>query len=156
MIVILFMDGANKGFKPMMRDLENDYVLGTNKYPVTLSEALQVLMVYLEQPVYKKIMRHQSVETEEGGPGISFAQMKKIEMIKKGLFLVAERRETRLVNARRRRKRTRRLLKGQCMCKSNKFRGWHKCAQASCVMDACAKECVGGCIVLSQVPWSVE
>jgi hypothetical protein len=51
MIVNLFMDGANKGFKPLMRDLENDYVLGTNNYPATLAEALQVLMVYLEQPV---------------------------------------------------------------------------------------------------------
>jgi hypothetical protein len=26
MIVILFMDGANKGFKLLMRDLESDYV----------------------------------------------------------------------------------------------------------------------------------
>jgi hypothetical protein len=57
MIVILFMDGVNKGFKPLMRDLENDYVLGTNKYPAMLAEALQVLMVYLEQPVYKAIMK---------------------------------------------------------------------------------------------------
>jgi Zinc knuckle len=89
MIVILFMDGANKGFKPLMRDLENDYVLGTNKYPATLAEALQVLMVYSEQPVYKAIMKklkkRQSVETEEGSPDISFVQMKKIDMIKKGL-----------------------------------------------------------------------
>jgi hypothetical protein len=29
-----------------MRDLENDYVLGMNKYPMALAEALQVLMVY--------------------------------------------------------------------------------------------------------------
>jgi hypothetical protein len=29
--------------------------------------------------------KRQSVETEKGGPDISFVQMKKIEMIKKGL-----------------------------------------------------------------------
>jgi hypothetical protein len=51
------MDGANKGFKLLMRDLENDYVPGL-KYPVMLAEALQVLMVYSEQPVvYKAIMK---------------------------------------------------------------------------------------------------
>jgi hypothetical protein len=96
MIVILFMDGANKGFKLLMRDLENDYVLGTNKYPTTLAEALQVLMVYSEQPVYKAIMKklkkRQSVETEKGSLDILFVQMKNIDMIKKGLcFCCGER-----------------------------------------------------------------
>jgi hypothetical protein len=57
MIVVLCMHGVSKGFKLLMRDLENDYVLGTNKYPVTLAEALQMLMVYLEQPVYKAITK---------------------------------------------------------------------------------------------------
>jgi hypothetical protein len=55
MIVVLFMEGMNKGFKPLLRDLENDYVLGANKYPATLVEALQV--VYAEKPVYKSIMK---------------------------------------------------------------------------------------------------
>jgi hypothetical protein len=53
-------------------------------------------------------------------------------------------------------KRTRRLLKGQCIYNSNNFFGWRKCTHASCVMDACAKECVRGCIVASQVLWGVE
>jgi hypothetical protein len=35
MTVVLFMEGANKGFKPLLRDLENDCVLGANKYPAT-------------------------------------------------------------------------------------------------------------------------
>jgi hypothetical protein len=56
-------------------------------YPVTLVEALQVLMVYAEQPVYKSIMKKlkkkQLVETDEGSPEV--AQMNKTEMIKKGL-----------------------------------------------------------------------
>jgi hypothetical protein len=60
---------CNKGFKLQLRDLENDYVLGANKFPATLAEALQVLMVYGEQPVYKSIMKKlkkkQFVETDE-------------------------------------------------------------------------------------------
>jgi Zinc knuckle len=71
------MEGANKGFKPLLRDLENDYVLGANKYPALLVEALQVLMVYAEQPVYKLIMKKlkkkQLVETDEGSPEVAFA-----------------------------------------------------------------------------------
>jgi hypothetical protein len=54
-----------------------------------LQKALQVLMVYSEQPVYKAIMKKlkkcQSVETEEVSPDILFVQMKNINMIKKGL-----------------------------------------------------------------------
>jgi hypothetical protein len=29
MIVVLFMEGTNKGIKPLLRDLENEYVLGS-------------------------------------------------------------------------------------------------------------------------------
>jgi hypothetical protein len=76
------MDGANKGFKLLMRDLENDSVLGMEKYPAMPAAALQVLMVYSEQPVYKAIMKKlkncQSAETEDGGPDILFVQMKKL------------------------------------------------------------------------------
>jgi hypothetical protein len=54
MIVVLFMEGMNKGFMPLLRDLENDYVLGANKYPATLVETSQV--VYAEKTVYKSIM----------------------------------------------------------------------------------------------------
>jgi hypothetical protein len=89
MIVVLFMEIANKGFKPLLRDLENDYVLGVNKYPATLVESWQVLMVYAEQPVYKSIMKKlkkkQLVETDKGSPEVAFALMKKTKMIKKGL-----------------------------------------------------------------------
>jgi malic enzyme len=46
-----------------------------------------VLMVYAEQPVYKsmKLKKKQLVETGEGSPEVAFVQMKKTEMIKKGL-----------------------------------------------------------------------
>jgi hypothetical protein len=54
-----------------------------------LVEALQVLMVYAEQPVYKSIMKKlkkkQLVETDEGSPEVVFVQMKKTKMIKKGM-----------------------------------------------------------------------
>jgi hypothetical protein len=40
MKVVLFMESTNKGFKPLLRDLENEYVLGANKYPAMLVEAL--------------------------------------------------------------------------------------------------------------------
>jgi hypothetical protein len=92
MIVVLFVEGANKGFKLLLRDLENDSVLGANKYPATLAKALKVLMVYAEQPVYKSIMKKlkkkQMVETDEGSPEVAFVQMKKTKRIKKGLFLL--------------------------------------------------------------------
>jgi hypothetical protein len=51
-------------------------------------EALQVLTVYAEQPVYKLIMKKLKkkllVETDEGNPEVEFVQRKKINMIKKG------------------------------------------------------------------------
>jgi hypothetical protein len=87
MTVVLFMEGASNGFKPLIRDLENDHVLGSNKYPETLAEALQVMMVFTDQPVYKAIMKKmkkkQSMD-DDGNPDVSFA-MSKVEMIKKGL-----------------------------------------------------------------------
>jgi hypothetical protein len=51
MLVVLFMEGANKGFKPLMQDLENDHALGSTKYPTTLAEALQVMMLFADQLV---------------------------------------------------------------------------------------------------------
>jgi hypothetical protein len=60
-----------------------------NNYLATVTEALQVLMVYAEQPVNKSIMKKlkkkQLVETYEGSPEVAFVQMKKTKMIKKGL-----------------------------------------------------------------------
>jgi hypothetical protein len=55
MIVMLFMDGANKGFKLLMRDLENDS--GHEQVSCDACRSIQVLMVYSEQPVYKAIMK---------------------------------------------------------------------------------------------------
>jgi hypothetical protein len=87
MTVVLFMEGASKGFKPLIRDFENDHVLGSNEYPETIAEALQVMMVFADQPVYKAIMKKMKKKRsmdDNGNPDVSFV-MSKIEMIKKGL-----------------------------------------------------------------------
>lgn len=89
MLACLLMEGAHKGFVPLLRDLENDYALGHDKYPETLEDALQVLNMYTEQPLYKAIMKkigkqHDKNETDMS-TDVSFAQMTKKEMMKKGL-----------------------------------------------------------------------
>jgi hypothetical protein len=43
------MEGANKGVRPLLCDLENDHVLGANLYPRNLADALQVMMVHEAQ-----------------------------------------------------------------------------------------------------------
>ena len=48
MLAYRFMDGANQGFVPLLRDMENDYLLGHAKFPETIEEALQVLTLYTE------------------------------------------------------------------------------------------------------------
>jgi hypothetical protein len=87
LLAILFMEGAVKGFKPMLRNLERDYSLGTSMYPVTLDEALKALKMEERQPVYKAIMKKFKKKTtfdDDENPGLSFA-MSRIDMIKKGL-----------------------------------------------------------------------
>ena len=56
MIVALFMEGANHGFKPMMRDLANDFALRASMHSSTIEEAMEVMTVFVDQPAYKAIM----------------------------------------------------------------------------------------------------
>ena len=86
-LACLLMEGAHRGFAPLLRDLENDYALGHDKYPETLEEALQVLSLYAERPLYKAIMKKakQNGKQDEETPQLSFAQMSKREKMKKGL-----------------------------------------------------------------------
>ena len=63
MMASLFMNGTNPGFKPLLRDLENDYSLGAALYPATLEEAFEVLQVFTEQPVYQAIVKKQVGKT---------------------------------------------------------------------------------------------
>jgi hypothetical protein len=58
MLAILFMEGGTRGFKPLLRDLENDFALGASLYPGTPAEALQVMLVYEGSPIYKSIMKN--------------------------------------------------------------------------------------------------
>lgn len=55
MLAFLFMDGANRqqyGF--ILRDLGKDHALGTNQYPETVEDALQVLSLYGQRRKPKK------------------------------------------------------------------------------------------------------
>ena len=81
LLAYLFVAGAKRDFKPMLRGLDNDYMLGDDRYPDTVEEALQVLMIYEERNVYKK--KGPSKKEKEDTPGLSFAQRE--EMYQKGL-----------------------------------------------------------------------
>ena len=86
-LAVLFMEGGVKGFRPLLRDLENDQALGASLYPETIADALQVMMRYQEQPIYKSIMKNVNKKftiTDEENPDFSF-MMSKVEMMKKRL-----------------------------------------------------------------------
>jgi hypothetical protein len=57
MLAILFMEGGNWGFKPLLRDLENNFSLGAFLYPGTPAEALQVMLVYEASSICKAITK---------------------------------------------------------------------------------------------------
>jgi len=57
MIASMFMEGAHFGFKPLLRDLENDCALGAVMHPETVGEALQVMTVHAKQPMHKAIVK---------------------------------------------------------------------------------------------------
>ena len=85
-IAYAFMEQAHRGFKPLIRDLENDFALGAALYPQTLEEALQILTMYSEQPLYKSIMKKPKKRGDENEtPDMSFAQLSKDQMRKQGL-----------------------------------------------------------------------
>ena len=64
MMAPLFMNGANPRFKPLLRDLANDDLLGAALYPVTLEKAFKVLQVLTEQLVYQAIVKKQIDKTQ--------------------------------------------------------------------------------------------
>jgi hypothetical protein len=88
MLATLFMEGENRGFKPMLRDLDNNFALGAPIYPESPEEALQVMMVYETNPIYKSIIKKlrkkkRPSDEDELQHGSSF--MNKAEMMKKGV-----------------------------------------------------------------------
>ena len=59
MLVVMFIEGMNRGFRPLVREMESGHTLGNNKvYPETMHDALEVMMVFKECPLYKKIMKN--------------------------------------------------------------------------------------------------
>jgi hypothetical protein len=89
MLVVLLMECANKGFRPLLHDLESDHALGANLYPATLADALQVMMVHEAQLAYKLIMKKLSKEKKKEAELVEIPEfrfmMSKTEMMKKGL-----------------------------------------------------------------------
>ena len=86
LLAVLFMEGGNRGYKPLLNNLKSDYALGSDMYPDTLHEALQVMMVHQESPIYRSIMKKKAEKVDEQEPlEVSFAQMTKAEKRKKGL-----------------------------------------------------------------------
>jgi hypothetical protein len=104
MLVVLLMEGANKGFRPLLHDLENNHALGANLYPETVVDALQVMMVHEAQPVYKQIMKNVSRWKKKEKEQVEVPEfrfmMSKAEMIKKGLCFNVESKDTRPMSAR--------------------------------------------------------
>jgi len=80
MLAVAFVEGANKNFKPLLNDLEQDCSLGDDKHPATVEEALQVLSM-CEQQKLKRFEKKKPKEEER--LQLSHAQMQ--GMKKKGL-----------------------------------------------------------------------
>ena len=85
MMAMMFMRGAHRGFRPLLNDLESDFAFGAQLYPSTVADALQVLSEYTSQRLYKSIMRKKKHGYEKGQKEISFLQMSKAELRRKGL-----------------------------------------------------------------------
>jgi hypothetical protein len=73
----------------------------------------------------KKLKKHQSPETEDGGPDILFVQMKKINMIEKGMCFCCIEKGHKASECEKKKKSRTLLKRTQCTCHSNNFCGWH-------------------------------
>jgi hypothetical protein len=86
LIAVMLMEGASKGLRPLLCDLENDDALGANLYPKNLVNALQVMMVHEAQPVCKLMKKKVTVaEWVEVPEYESMMSKMKMNKMKKGL-----------------------------------------------------------------------
>ena len=60
-----------KKYGKMLADLENQHLLGNNKYPSNINDAFNILLNYKTPP---GSTRSTQVEESEGGYGVAFAQ----------------------------------------------------------------------------------
>ena len=81
MVAYLFVQGANKIYKPLLKGLDNDYTLGDDRYPETIEEAMTVLTEYGNRNGGTPYPKKQPEEKVE----LNFAQMSVEEMRRKGL-----------------------------------------------------------------------
>jgi hypothetical protein len=85
MLAYMFMKGANSNrYGPLIKDLADDYALGTDKYPVNVETALQVLALYDEKAVSWKGKKSQSPEIPDGE--LSFMQKSGVKCWQCGKF----------------------------------------------------------------------
>jgi len=82
MLAIASVEGANKSFKPLLDDLEQDHSLGDDKCPETIEEVLQVLSMCKKQTL-KRIKKKKHKSDDDAPLSLSFAQ--KNQMMKQGL-----------------------------------------------------------------------
>ena len=89
-MTFLFMKSCNKGFQPMLKDLDQDFSWDEKgRYPSTRLNALKVLKEYEGHPTYRSIMKKANKIKADGEanlqvPGLNFLMSKK-DMKKKGL-----------------------------------------------------------------------
>ena len=84
MLAFMFMDGADKKiFGYLLRNMGNDHALGQEKYPDTVEEALQVMMLFAEKAL--KQNKRGRTHPQQPSSEVSMAQMSKNQMRKKGL-----------------------------------------------------------------------
>lgn len=85
MLAFMFMDGLDKKvFGYFLKNMSNDYALGNDTYPGDVENALQVLLLY-QEGVHKKASGKMKQQIDEERPDLSFAQVSKQEMYKRGL-----------------------------------------------------------------------
>ena len=65
--------------------MSDDHALGTEKCPEDVETALQTMMLFQEGAQKKTDAKKRRKQAEDESPGLSFAQMTKGEMMKKGL-----------------------------------------------------------------------
>ena len=78
MLAYAFMKGATKQYDELMKGLEDDFTLGSDRYPDTVQKALETMSVYANKNGIKP-----KTNGEEDVPALSYAQRR--ELYKKGL-----------------------------------------------------------------------
>ena len=75
MLAYMLMAGGNSSFWPLLNDLEKDFLLHKNHFPITVDVAMVAMELYMQQPMYKAGMAKKGHAQNIGKqPLLSFAQ----------------------------------------------------------------------------------